>query len=101
MTSGGAFVPLSSRAKKDDIRALSVDDALAVLRQLEPVQFVYKTEPDEEYVGFIAEDVPDLVATTDRNGLAPMDIVAVLTKIVQQQQARIDALEKRLGALAP
>ena len=94
-------MPSSSRAKKDDIRALSVEDALAALRQLEPVQFVYETEPNEPYVGFIAEDVPDLVATNDRKGLAPMDIVAVLTQVVQQQQARIDALEQRLGTLVP
>ncbi len=37
-------------------------------------------------MGFIAEDVPDLIATKDRKGLSPMDIVAVLTKVVQEQQ---------------
>ena len=37
-------------------------------------------------MGFIAEDVPDLVATKDRKGLSPMDIVAVLTKVLQEQQ---------------
>ncbi len=43
-------------------------------------------DKDDEYVGFIAEDVPDLVATKDRKGLAPMDLTAVLTKVVQEQQ---------------
>jgi len=38
------------------------------------------------HVGFIAEDVPEFVATSDRNGLESMDIVAVLTKVVQEQQ---------------
>lgn len=37
-------------------------------------------------MGFIAEDVPDLVATPNRKSLSPMDIVAVLTKVVQEQQ---------------
>jgi len=37
-------------------------------------------------VGFIAEDVPALVATKDRKRLSPMDIVAVITRVVQEQQ---------------
>ena len=40
----------------------------------------------EKHVGFIAEDVPELVTTKDRKGLSPVDIVAVLTKVVQEQQ---------------
>ena len=68
-------------------------------RSLNPVTFAYTANSAETYVGFIAEDVPDLVSTNDRKGLAAMDIVAVLTKVAQQQQARIEALEERLGAL--
>jgi hypothetical protein len=37
-------------------------------------------------VGFIAEDVPELVSTKDRKHMTPMDVVAVLTKVVQDQQ---------------
>ncbi len=54
---------------------------------------------EEEHVGFIAEEVPDLVATKERNGLSPMDIVAVLTKVVKEQQEAIDILQKRLASL--
>jgi len=43
--------------------------------------------------------VPDLVATKDRKGLSPMDIVAVLTKVVQQQQKTISALSKKMTEL--
>jgi hypothetical protein len=50
-------------------------------------------------VGFIAEDVPELVATKDRKGLSPMDIVAVLTKVVQDLKARNEVLEQRVLAL--
>lgn len=46
--------------------------------------FRYKTD-DEAHVGFIAEDVPELVAAQDRKGLSAMDIVAGLTRVVQQQ----------------
>jgi hypothetical protein len=61
------------------------------------VLFNYKTDRADRHVGFIAEDVPDLVATADRKGLSSMDIVAVLTRVVQQQQRRIDELERRLA----
>ena len=53
----------------------------------------------ESHIGFIAEDVPDLVATSDRQGLSSMDIVAVLTRVIQAQQQHIEALETRLDAV--
>ena len=96
---GGAWVNGSSRAFKENIAELSADAALATLEDLKPTRFTYKTDPDELYLGFIAEDVPDLVATKDRKGLVAMDIVAVLTKVVQQQQEQIRALEASIAAL--
>ena len=50
-------------------------------------------------MGFIAEDVPELVATNDRKGLSALDITAVLTKVVQHLQTENDTLKKRLDAL--
>jgi hypothetical protein len=50
-------------------------------------------------VGFIAEDVPDLVAMPDRKGLSAMDVVAVLTKVVQQQQKTIAELQAKVEKL--
>jgi hypothetical protein len=43
--------------------------------------------------------VPELVATQDRKSLSPMDIVAVLTKVTQDQQKRIEKLEKEIDEL--
>jgi len=96
VTAGGVWTNNSSKQDKENIADLSVEEALSVLAALEPVRFNYKTDAAEEYVGFIAEDVPDLVASTDRKGLSAMDIVAVLTKVVQAQQQRIDELEAEL-----
>jgi len=59
-------------------------------------RFNYKVDKEDEYVGFIAEDVPELVATKDRKGLAPMDITAVLTKVVQEQQRMIEELRNEI-----
>ena len=66
-------------------------------QNLAPSKFNYEVDKDDEYLGFIAEEIPDLVATEDRKDLSPMDIVAVLTKVVQEQQERIEALEASLN----
>ena len=63
------------------------------------MKFAYKADPTERHVGFVAEDVPDLVAQKDRKTLSPMDIVAVLTRVVQEQQQRIEELTAKLAAL--
>lgn len=96
VTAGGAWTNSSSRAHKENIEPLNGEKATATVMALQPVQFSYKNERAEDYVGFIAEDVPELVATKDRDSLSTMDIVAVLTKVVQEQQVRIEELEARL-----
>jgi len=99
VTVGGVWTDASSRAYKENIRDLTSSEAMATLQELRPKHFNYKVDQDEMYLGFIAEDVPDLVATNERCGLSPMDFVAVLTKVVQDQQAKIDELEKKVNAL--
>ncbi len=99
LTAGGAWQNGSSRALKQDISQLSPSEALAAVAGLQPVKFAYKAAPSEHHVGFIAEDVPDLVASTDRQSLGSMDIVAVLTKVVQEQQTTIEKLAARLAEL--
>ncbi len=89
----------SSRELKENIEQLSFEEAETTLRDLDPVKFKYKTIKDEKYVGFIAEDVPELVATKGRKGLGAMDIVAVLTKVVQEQQKSINELKKKIEKL--
>ncbi len=98
VSTGGVWTNASSRDLKENIAGLSAEEAESVLAKLEPVTFNYRSEQGEGYVGFIAEDVPDLVASNNRQSLSAMDIVAVLTKVVQQQQQRIDELEARLDA---
>ncbi|MBK6511567.1 MAG: tail fiber domain-containing protein, partial [Haliea sp.] len=92
LTKGGVWTNASSRELKDDIETLSTEDANAALEALSPVRYVYKNSREEEYVGFIAEDVPELVASNDHKSLSPMDIVAVLTTVTKNQKAEIAAL---------
>lgn len=96
VSAGGVWTNSSSRERKENIVELTPEEAIAALAQLQPVEFNYKNDQQEKYVGFIAEDVPDLVATTDRQSLSTMDIVAVLTTVVQEQQKKIAELEARL-----
>ena len=99
LTAGGVWTNASSRALKQDIRDLGTTEAVETLKNLQPVTYTYKIDPSEHHVGFIAEDVPALVATPDRKSLSPMDIVGVLTKVVQQQQSTIDDLKARIDQL--
>ena len=86
-----SFSPTSSRSLKHDIVELDLGKARAAIRQLTPVEFIYnEDESGEKQVGFIAEDVPDLVANADRQSVPIMDIVATLTRVVKDQQQTID-----------
>ncbi len=97
VSAGGVWTNSSSRDRKENIVELTPEEALAALTRLEPVTFNYKQDLGEQYVGFIAEDVPEIVASADRTGLSAMDIVAVLTRVVQLQQQQIADLESRLA----
>jgi hypothetical protein len=98
-TTGGVWQDGSSRTSKENINDLTLDKAMETLGCLNPVTYNYKVDKSEQYVGFIAEDVPELVATNDRKALSPMDIVAVLTKVVQEQQKSISELKKKIAEL--
>lgn len=95
----GSWVNASSRELKQDIHELDAQEALCALDELNPVTFAYKSNPNEQQVGFIAEDVPSLVATSDRGGLASMDVVAVLTKVVKEQQKAMEDQQKTIHSL--
>lgn len=96
---GSQWIDASSRELKENIYELSSEEALTAFEKLKPVKFNYKIEKNEQYIGFIAEDVPDLVATNDRRGLSAMDVVGVLTKVLQEQQKMIDKLKGKVEML--
>ena len=95
-TSGGAWIEASSRDYKENIMEMGQEESIRALESLNPVRYNYKNKKDEEFLGFIAEDVPDLVAMNGRKGMRAMDIVAVLTKVVQNQQKIIKEYENAI-----
>ena len=86
-------------ALKDNIKELSTEEAIEALEALAPVKYNYLTDEDDLYVGFIAEDVPELVASKDRKGMSAMDVVAVLTRVLQEQQKSVQEQAKTVEEL--
>ena len=91
---GGAWVNGSSIEYKENIQSVGLDEAIDTLKDLKPIKYNYKENKEEEYLGFIAEEVPELVAMNERNGLHTMDVVTILTKVVQNQQQEIKVLKQ-------
>ncbi len=105
LSSGGVWTNGSSRKTKENIKPLTSQTAQNTLDQLNPVTFNYKVSHHSN-VGFIAEDVPDIVAMPDRKSLSSMDIIAVLTKVAQDQEQAIntqketiETIENEIGTL--
>ena len=99
LTAGGTWTNASSRSLKENIQILSTNEAVEALNELNPVKYNYKADKSEKHVGFIAEDVPTLVATKDRKGLSPMDITAVLTKVMQELKKENEEQKKIISEL--
>ena len=100
VSTGGVWTNASSRKYKTDIKQLTAEKAMTALTELKPVEFVYKADGQEKHVGFIAEDAPVLVATKDRKGMSSMDVVAVLTKVVQEQQKTVQEQRATIAELS-
>ncbi len=98
-TDVGVWTNASSIEYKENIQELNAEEAIETLNGLTPVKYNYKKNKTEEYVGFIAEQVPELVATNDRKGMSPMDVVGVLTKVLQEQQKTIEELTEKVEKL--
>ena len=100
--SNGIYTSTSSIRYKKDI--ISYDKGLNIIKQLKPVYYKSKSsvvDGDKQFAGFIAEDIHDLGLTefvtylegdTAPNSVAYQNMVVLLTKAMQEQQALIVAL---------
>lgn len=95
---GTTWSDASSRELKEDIEELNSNDALAILDNLEPVSFRYKDKERTSF-GFIAEDVPDVMTTANKDSLSPMQFVGVLTKVVKDQNEKLAEQSKKIDFL--
>ena len=79
----------------------------AEVLQMRPVYYKDKNTPTKQYAGLIAEEVHDLGLTEfvqyaedgTPDALAYGNMVSLLTKAIQEQQAIINELKTRIEAL--
>lgn len=96
----GAVTQGSSREIKKNISYISTQEAMEALEGLNPVRFKYKADASgEEHLGFIAENVPELVAEQDREHLNPMDLTAVFAKVIQEQQKMLRTQKEAMDVM--
>jgi hypothetical protein len=90
----------SSKELKQNILNISVEEAQQLINKLEPVKFSFKNDPSKkETIGFIAEDVPDVVESNDHKQVHYIGIISAMTKIVQEQQRAIEELKVEINSL--
>jgi len=96
----GTLSRSSSRELKENIDPFSIPEAFDALEKLNPVKYNLKADSGKRMqIGFIAEDVPELVSTTDKKAIINDNIVAILTKVVKEQQKMIEKLIAKVDAL--
>ena len=107
---GTTWVNASDARLKRDIQPMS-KYGLSTVMQLKPVSYFYKADKtNHPEVGFIAQEVqkivPEVVSGTEGDitkgetlGLSYGNLVPVLTKAIQEQQATIEALQKQIVEL--
>ena len=102
--SGPGFTSTSDQSLKTNI--VDLQAGLGVVMQLRPIQFDWRDETMPNGVaGFIAQDVekvlPNAAAGSEgEKSISFNDIVAHLTKAVQELSARVESLEAQLRASA-
>lgn len=106
----GAAGALSDRRHKKNINDLSLD-ALRVVKELRPVTFAWKEPQDNgmegTQFGFIAQEVEEVLPETvltqgndeQTKGLKYSALIPVLTKAIQQLEAKNEELKARSEAL--
>ena len=90
----GTVTTGSSRSLKKDIEPLSEKEAISALQELKPIKYFYKADDKDQKLGFVAEDVPGLVAENDRKSLSSMDLATLAITVIQKQQKMIENLQK-------
>ena len=97
---GGAISQASSALLKHDVETLPVDDAARTIGALRPVTFRYRAdEASRRHAGFIAEEVAATIPDAEADQVRPLDLIAMLTVVVQDQQRAIAALTADVATL--
>ena len=106
--SSGGTVFVSDERKKKDIKDLALDKVRSFLMKLKPRSFKFK-EGKRDHHGFVAQEVKKAMPEDwglyiedekeDFIGLRYDELIADMVCVIQDQQSRIEALERRLNDL--
>jgi hypothetical protein len=89
-----------SREFKENISDISVEEAVTTLEALNPIRYDYKGQKAfRQNLGFIAEEMPDNLASEDRKSVSPFEVIPVLTRVAKEQQESIARLQETIRAL--
>jgi len=89
-----------SREIKENVADLTALEAMTTLQNLTPVKYDYKGEKAfRQNLGFIAEDMPDNLASEDRKSISPFEVVPILTRVAKEQQRVIAELQETIRAI--
>ena len=108
LNASGGVVFVSDKRKKKNIKKIVTDKAKAFIMALKPKEFKFKEgTSDRKHHGFIAQEVKEAMTEdwglyvedkeTDFIGLRYDEIIADLVAVVQDQEKRIEALERTLN----
>ncbi|WP_238652814.1 tail fiber domain-containing protein [Paenibacillus piscarius] len=95
----GSMYWWSSRELKDNIADIPVREAKQLLEGLNPVSFQYKGGTKQRTLGFIAEEVPAVLADPEQRAISGMDIIAVLTSVLKDQQKAMARMQHQIDTL--
>ncbi len=97
---GGKVSTPSSRQLKENIQTLPSQLAKQIISTLEPVSFTYKHDSlKSQCLGFIAEDAPTEVASSNYDAIIMNHIVTALTRVVKDQEQTIAELAVQVNLL--
>ena len=106
----GSTVFVSDKRKKKNIKDLAIEKARSFIMALKPREFKFKKEianAGRKHHGFIAQEVKEVMhedwglyvedKSKDYIGLRYTEIIADMVAVIQDQQKRIEALERRVN----
>ena len=90
-----SFTQLSSQNFKKDVADFSTEENSKILEELKPIKFKFNNE-DNINIGFISENTPNLLTSSDGKSIKIMNLIAVLTKSVQDNRQEIQHLVQKI-----
>jgi hypothetical protein len=102
---GVAWIVPSDRRRKNSILPVDEEEAVKTVKALNPVHYKYNHKNSSRYIGFIAQEVedvlPEAVSTMeDEEKTKALDynsIFALQTKVIQNLLKRVEQLEAKLS----